>query len=100
MQVLTHANDLYLKGGENILPGLALYDREAQHIRAGQTWAAAHDPELANAYPDAGVYVLDLRLTPWERIAWLETGLDAARQLKYEKSEVVHLGNLGMPTLP
>ncbi|MEW6718577.1 MAG: NB-ARC domain-containing protein [Chloroflexota bacterium] len=33
--VLALADDLYLKGGENILAGLALFDREAEHIKIG-----------------------------------------------------------------
>ena len=40
--VLATANDLYLKGGERVLAGLALYDLEQRNIAAGQAWAAAH----------------------------------------------------------
>ncbi len=94
-QVLSRADDLYLQGDENILAGLALFDREAEHIKAGQAWAAAHSPELCSAYPHAGAYVLDLRLTPKEKIAWLEAALQAARRLHNRAGEGVHLGNLG-----
>ena len=51
VQVLSHADDLYMQGGEAILAGLALYDREAEHIQAGQSWAAKNDPGLGNEYP-------------------------------------------------
>lgn len=95
-RVLSRADDLYLQGGENIRAGLALFDREAEHIRAGQAWAAARSPELCNAYPKAGTYVLDLRLTPKEKIAWLEAALQAARCSHDRAGEGVHLGNLGL----
>ena len=95
MQVLSTADDLYLKGGENILAGLSLFDREAEHIKTGQAWAAGNHARLCKDYPDAGAYVLDLRLTPGEKIKWLETALAAARQLKDRSSEGTHLGNLG-----
>ncbi len=98
--VLTEANDLYLKGNEDILAGLALFDRERTNIEAGQAWAAAHpaDPaaaRLCNLYPDAGVYIIDLRLHPRAQIAWREAALTAARALGHREAEGVHLGNLG-----
>ncbi|HOD06406.1 MAG TPA: hypothetical protein PKH92_15270, partial [Anaerolineaceae bacterium] len=81
-KVLYACRGLYLKGSENILAGLALFDRERTHIEAGQAWAAAHpaDPaaaRLCNLYPDAGLYVIDLRLHPRVQIAWLEAALTA-----------------------
>ncbi|MDW8328255.1 MAG: hypothetical protein RMK99_16975, partial [Anaerolineales bacterium] len=113
--VLSAADELYLQGNENVLRGLALFDLERAHIEAGQKWAASpdlrglgqsealHDPtglseaaaHLCNDYPDAGAYVLALRLHPHERIRWLEDGLKAARQLKNRSMEGNHLGNLG-----
>jgi len=99
--LLSAAEDLYLQGGESILAGLALFDREEANILAGQAWAAKSmgiDPsaaEICMRYPDAGVYVLDLRLHPRQEIAWLENGLEAARRLKDRSMEGNHLGNLG-----
>ena len=72
MQVLSQANALYEQGGDGILAGLAVYDRELEHIQAGQSWAAKNNPQLANKYPNAGFLVLSLRLNPREGIAWLE----------------------------
>jgi tetratricopeptide (TPR) repeat protein len=101
LEVLRHADDLYLKGGASVLSGLGLFDLERTNIEAGQGWAAnlGKDDEAAaevcNLYPDAGVYCLDLRHHPRERIRWLEAGLDAARHLKHKSAEGVHLGNLG-----
>ncbi len=51
---------------------------------------------LCSAYPDAGAYILDLRLHPREKIRWLEAALRAARALEDRSMEGVHLGNLGL----
>ncbi|HQK14779.1 MAG TPA: tetratricopeptide repeat protein [Anaerolineae bacterium] len=115
-QVLRAANTAYLQGNEGILAGLALYDREAANIHAGQKRMAdlmIEDLEIAkpssqslvpnpqslnltSEYPDAGAYILDLRLHPRERIRWLEAALRAARALGNRAMEGVHLGSLGL----
>jgi len=100
--ILRATRELYEQGGEAMLRGLALLDLERANIEAGQAWAAAHaatDPraaELAEVYPDAGAYVLDLRLHPREHIRWLEAALAAARKLKRRQAEANRLGNLGI----
>ena len=106
---------LYKQGNEFIAQGLALFDREWVNVQAGQQWAAsivgadhvsarantlvrpdANDAaQLCSAYPDAGAYVLDLRLHPRDQIHWLQDALNAARQLNNRAAEGVHLGNLG-----
>ncbi len=102
--VLAQADALYLKGGESLLLGLALFDLEWTNIQAGQTWAVAtmarapHDPQaavLCNSFPNAGAYCVALRLYSRERIAWLAAAASAARRLKDRASEGSHLGNLG-----
>jgi tetratricopeptide (TPR) repeat protein len=99
--VLAAADDLYLKGGEQVVGGLTLFDRERRNIETGQAWAAgcvADDPTAARLcvnYPDAGIYVLDLRQHPHQRIAWLETAATAARKLGDRRGEGNALGNLG-----
>jgi tetratricopeptide (TPR) repeat protein len=101
LRVAAAADGLYLRGGEGVLRGLALFDLEWPHVRAGQAWAAAHaeaDDEaarLCSDYPDAGIYCLDLRLHARKRIAWLEAGVRAARRLGDKPAEGNHLGNLG-----
>jgi tetratricopeptide (TPR) repeat protein len=96
------AQQLYLQGGARVLEGLSLFDREFVNIRAGQEWAAegaaASDEaaRLANSYPDAAAYCVDLRLHPRELIRWREQALAAARRLKNRMMEGVHLGNLGL----
>ena len=87
-RLLAAADELYLKGNENIAAGVALFDRERANIEAGQAWSAAHAEtsdaaaRLANDYPNAGVYVLDLRLHPRQRIEWLLAAVAASRRLK------------------
>ena len=73
---LAAANDLFVKGGENIIPALQRFDRDRANIEAGQAWVTRvmKDPvgsadseivrnavRLANRYPDAGADVLSLR---------------------------------------
>jgi tetratricopeptide (TPR) repeat protein len=100
--VLGSCNSLYFEGGESVRHGLELFDREWASIWAGQSWSAASlesDPvaaELCVEYPNAGAYVLELRLHPRERIGWHETRLAAARRLKRRNDEGNALGNLGI----
>jgi len=108
-KVLFRADNLYLKGGTNILAGLKLFDREWANIKIGQAWVnnMIQGPsklnsdlkpvlQLANSYANDGGNVLNLRLHPQEKIVWMETGLKAARVMKDQGNEGVHLGNLGM----
>jgi tetratricopeptide (TPR) repeat protein len=100
--VLAAADDLYLKGGVHVLSGLALFDLERRNIETGQAWAsrcAADDPAVARlcvSYPNAGVYVLDLRQHPHQRIAWLQAAATAAREIGDRPGEANTLGNLGL----
>jgi tetratricopeptide (TPR) repeat protein len=101
LKVLRECEAFYLKGGDAIKSGLALFDVERRNIKAGQEWACRHSngdeaaARLCDEYPDTGVYVLYLRQHPRELISWSETALAAARQLKDRASEGRHLGNLG-----
>jgi hypothetical protein len=102
LAVLGLADELYLKGGESLMRGLALFDAERGNVSAGQTWAANHAPtddeaaRLCSAYPDAGVYCLNLRQHPRESIVWLQAALACARRLKNRRSEAHGLGDLGL----
>lgn len=95
------AQQLYLRGGESILHGLALFDLEWSHIEAGQAWAAAcaatnkEATQLCSDYADATAYSLGRRLPFQEQITWLETAIHAAHQLGDGGAEYRHLGNLG-----
>ena len=100
--VLAAANDLYLKGGADMGPGLALFDRERRNIETGQIWAADRAEDDAGAarlcmlYPDVGVYILDLRHHPRQLIAWSQAAAAAARQVGDRRHEGAALGNLGL----
>lgn len=104
LAVLKQANQLYLLGNQRILDGLALFDREVGEIRAAWTWlqqGAVADAdrarlELRAAYPIAFAQLTAVRLTPDERIAWLESGLAAARALEDRASESNLLSSLGV----
>jgi tetratricopeptide (TPR) repeat protein len=100
--VLAAARELYKEGGESLLRGLALFDLEWGNIQAAHAWVAAladaADADVARlgiSYPDAGLYVLSLRLHSRERIRWLKIALAAARRLQDRESEGVALSNLG-----
>ena len=100
--LLAAADDLYQQGGAGIQKGLALFDREEANINAGHALSCKsleanfQAAELCMDYPDAGVYVIGLRLHPKQRISWLEEALKAARKLSNRGMEGVHLGNLGI----
>ena len=101
--VLLAAKGLYKEGGESLLRGLALFDLEWGNIQAGHAWVAtqtdAEDADVARlgmTYPNAGLYVLNLRQHSREWIRWLEIALAAARRLQDRKGEGVAVGNLGI----
>ncbi|MDQ3908698.1 MAG: tetratricopeptide repeat protein, partial [Acidobacteriota bacterium] len=100
LMLLSNADDLYLQGGDAVMRGLALFDVERTNIQSGQAWAAQHtDDEMAtrlcSAYPESGVYILNLRLHPRERISWLKQALLATRRTGDHHSEGNALGNTG-----
>jgi len=97
--VLGNADDLFLKGGKNILTGLSLFDAESAHIYAAQKWTASvmerikPAAELCNY--TAVPFCLTLRLVPQKQLEWLEAALKASRVLLDKMGEGIHLGNLG-----
>ncbi len=107
--VLSRAENLYKNGGTDLLAGLKLFDREWANIKVGQAWAKNIIPvssklkksdsksvlQLAGSYAGVGGDILNLRMHPHEKIVWMETGLKAARVMKDQGNEGVHLGNLG-----
>ena len=99
--VLGSAQEHYLRGDDGITAGLALFDLERRNIEAGQAWAARTAPDddsaarVCGRYPDAGVYVLNLRLHARRLIGWLEAAVGATRRLQDRAMEGNALGNLG-----
>ncbi|MDD2836517.1 MAG: tetratricopeptide repeat protein [Methanothrix sp.] len=100
--LLAAADQFYLQGSEGIQKGLALFDREEVNINVGHAWSCkslevnSQAVNLCMNYPGAGVYVIDLRLHPTQRISWLEEALKAARKLRNRGMEGNALGNLGL----
>jgi tetratricopeptide (TPR) repeat protein len=97
--VLSLATEIYENG--DALAGLRRFDLERINIEAGWAWAKRNlasnntAASICNAILDRP-YLLELRMHPQERISWLKTALSAARQLKNNRMEGVHLGNLGL----
>lgn len=100
--LLRAADDLYRKGGDDAIEGLALADNEWENISTGQQWAAlAADAsedarEIANEYPDVGRDYLHFRQHPLERIRWREAALAAAERLGDKVRVGRHRGYLGL----
>lgn len=108
-KVLSQAEKFYKMGGTSLLAGLKLFDREWANIKVGQAWVKNMIPvssklkksnftsvlQFASTYAAGGGNVLNLRLPPKEKIGWFETGLKAARMMRDQGNEGVHLGNLG-----
>jgi hypothetical protein len=75
MCVAVRAAELYLKGGENVVAGLALFDRERGHLEAAFDWLESRrDKESAPLLVllvGAVVFISSLRFLPGQRIRWL-----------------------------
>src|SRR5262249_54045547 len=86
VQVAWRANNLYLAGGNSVLMGLWLFDRELNHIDAWWAWVRGQAAEpaiddLLIDFANATVYIGELRYhMRWERIPQLETALAAAER--------------------
>jgi len=100
-EVLGNINQMYLRGGENIVPCLRLYDADWMNIEAGQQNSVLFLQESSEAARACNWYawqgsINGLRLKPKDQIKWVEAGLRAARVLEDRKAEAAHLGNLGL----
>ncbi len=99
-QILAAANDMF-GDPDNIAQGLMTFDLERPNIEAAHAWLLRHkDPsdevrQLVKDYPDAGVYLLSLRLHMRDWIDWLMAAIEAAREIGDRRGEGNHLGNLG-----
>ncbi len=113
LQQMDAANDRYLAGDSEAAAALLDFDHNQANIIAAQKWLAEYVPEitdeeiqsdelaraivdLCNAYPDAGAYLVSLRLGPNERIQWLQAALNASQRLGNAITTQAHLGNLGL----
>nr|WP_044201039.1 tetratricopeptide repeat protein [Oscillochloris trichoides] len=96
------AQQHYLAGGDQIVRGLAHFERERANLDAARRWLHAHagsrevDTLLIDD-ADATAYIGELRYHPRsERIPQLEAALAAARRLGRRGAEGWFLGNLGL----
>lgn len=99
-KVAREAQQLYLKGGDNVLRGLELFDRERIHIEAAYEWLAPKRDEAAAtlliSLVDGVVHTGQaLRFHPSQCIQWLDSQREAARITKNQRAECLALGNLG-----
>ena len=96
----SRADDLYEQGGEAVLLGLEVLDRERTHIEAAFDWLAARGDRASAALlvrlVDAVAYTSDLRFHPSQRIRWFECQRDAARAIGDRQAQGAALGNLGL----
>jgi tetratricopeptide (TPR) repeat protein len=108
--ILKRADDRLIEGGDSVVLGLKMFDREWANIKAGQAWAESQMDfaaesngeslsaiqKLCSDYPSVGANVLDLRLYAVEKIRWREVGLACSRQLGNQEAEGAHLSAIGL----
>lgn len=100
LKVLFNINQLYIKGGNDLLLCLQLYDAEWINIEVGQRTSVVYIEENREATQACNWYarqasINSLRLNPTVNLKWIENGLRASKLLKDSNAESVHLGNLG-----
>lgn len=93
------ADDLYLRGQENIPRGLALFDKEWLHIEAAFGWLSRRTGQESDVLlvriVQSITYASDLRFHPRERIRWREAQRAAARRIEDRQGEAYALSALG-----
>ncbi len=100
--ILLEIDRMFLEGGDAVQRALANLDLEWSNIIAGQAYVAANSEtnkfanELCTEYANAGRRVLDFRLHPRERVAWLTAALHAAKRTQRQEAISAHLGNMGL----
>jgi tetratricopeptide (TPR) repeat protein len=91
---------LYLKGGQDMLAGLELFDRERRHLETAFDWLETRRDKasaiLLGSLVEAAVYLSDLRFGSHQRIRWSAAQAKAARLLGFRIGEGGALHNLGL----
>ncbi len=95
--VAYEAQQLYMQGGDNMLAGLAQFDRARAHIEAAFEWLGGmkENPARLVRLVGAVAHTSDLRFHPEERIRWLTAQRAAARTTGDRGNEGNALTNLG-----
>jgi tetratricopeptide (TPR) repeat protein len=100
IRVADGAKRLFKQGGENIVAGLALFDRERGHLEAVFDWLESRtDKESAPllvTLVNAVAYTSNLRFHPRQLIRWHEAQAKAARLAGHRQGECLALNNLGL----
>jgi len=101
LQILRDLNGLFLNGATELSIGLSLFSLEWPSIQYAWSSAVAlaatdDGARLCSFYPRAGAALLNLRLDPKQRLAWLKIGLRCARRLGDTRAVGRHLGDLAM----
>ena len=85
---------------QNVVRGLAIFDRERTQIEAAFQWLVQQPNEttatVLNRFVNATAQTTALRFPPSQRIEWFERQLAAARSICNRHSELSALGNLGL----
>jgi len=91
---------LLVKGGQNVLDGLALFDRERPHLEAAFEWLEPRREKETAALLVSLVYAVasssDLRFHPRQRIRWAQAQFEAACVLGNRQAQGAALGHLGL----
>jgi len=95
------ADQLFLKGGADVVRGLELFDRERIHIEFAYEWLAPKRDEpsaaLLVSLVQSVVFIgQSVRFHPRQRIGWLQSQRQAARISNDRQAEGNALGNLGI----
>jgi tetratricopeptide (TPR) repeat protein len=112
LQVLYKQNDGYIQGGKEQVNSLRNFDIELPNvflardtlpvlvaqIGTKQELSEADRAllDICNTFPDAGAYLISMKLNATERIRWLSDALQASQKLENNVTTQAHLGNLGL----
>jgi tetratricopeptide (TPR) repeat protein len=98
--LLDRIDGLFAQNEKKTFSALPLLDLEWANICQAQQWITANrqssqaTAHLCSLFPNAGVNILNQRLSPRQLAAWLESGLQAAADLGYRQLESHYLGGL------
>lgn len=94
---LRELDDTYLQEGQTTVTVLAEFDQDWSQILKGQHWASERKKSdsdaaiLCSDYPNAGVHLLALHLSPHDRIIWYQQGMDTIHQFDIYEADTVYL---------
>jgi tetratricopeptide (TPR) repeat protein len=95
LEVGSAADDLY---ESNAVEGLRRFDAAWPHLQVAWGWmqTQADAAHWLSDFDGGMSLILALRLTPRQRIRFLEVALDASQRLGDKQAQCVHFGNLGL----